>query len=61
MKNTVTIDELSAKAIIAFLVIGGSFIFYTMVSEALIKIEQGSQLIKATQKTITVTITTGAK
>jgi hypothetical protein len=57
----VTIDQLTARAITVFLILTGSFIFYTMVSEALIKIEKGTQLIKDTQKTIQITVTTGAK
>lgn len=59
--KTVSIDELSAKAIIVFLVIGGSFIFYTFVSEALLKVQQASEIIKNTQQSVTVTIKTGAK
>lgn len=55
------IDQFTARVITIFLAITGSFIFYTMVSEALIKIEQGTQLIKETSKTVQITITTGAK
>jgi predicted MFS family arabinose efflux permease len=57
----VTVDQYTAKITIVFLLITGSFIFYTFVSEALLKIQQASEIIKNTQQTVTITVKTGAK